>query len=108
MAFHNNTTTGCSVIHHSIRNVLEEDSTAYTAILESGGAPNMDYAGYCCHVSLNRLRQSLENPHISAERLEGLLRRAARKYCHENPADGWAYVMARYLTRHVNGNQAAF
>lgn len=94
----------CSIIHHTVRSVLEEDSTAYTAILEMGGVPNMDYAGYCCHVSLNRLRQSLQSPNLTADRLEGLLRRAARKYSYENSSDGWADVMASYLQRHVNAN----
>lgn len=97
---------GTSIIHQSVRSVLEEGNTAYTTILESGGVPNMDYAGYCCHVALNRLRQSLNNPDISSEHLEGLLRRAARKYSLEHSDDGWTNVMARYLARHVNSNQA--
>lgn len=100
-------TMGCSIIHKSVRAVLEEDSTAYTTILESGGVPNMDYAGYCCHVSLNRLRQTLNDPDLSAERLEGLLRRAARKYAMEDFGHGWSHVMAGYLTRHVNSNSGA-
>lgn len=95
-----------NIIHQSVRSVLEEGSTAYTTILESGGVPNTDYAGYCCHVALNRLRQSLNNPNISAEHLEGLLRRAARKYSAEHPDKGWTHVMARYLTRHVNSNRS--
>jgi hypothetical protein len=94
----------CSIIHTNVRSVLEEDSTAYTTVVETGGAPNMDYAGYCCHVSLNRLKQCLGDPAIPSERLEGLLRRAARKYSLDNPQKDWAGVMARYIVRHANAN----
>ncbi len=95
---------GCSIIHQNIRAVLEDGGTAYATLVETGGAPNVDYASYCCHVALNRLRQSLNDPNISSEQLEGLLRRASRKYASEDPAKNWSTVMARYLTRHVNGN----
>lgn len=95
---------GCSIIHQSIRAVLEEGSTAYSTLVQEGGVPNVDYASYCCHVSLNRLRQSLNQPNISSEKLEGLLRRASRKYAAEDTHKDWSYVMARYLTRHVNTN----
>ncbi len=98
---------GCSILHDSIRTVLEEDSMAYVTMLESGGVPNMDYAGYCCHISINRLRNMLNDPTMSAERLEGLLRRAARKYSCDTPEDGWSVLMARYLARHVNGNRSS-
>ena len=94
----------CSVIHQNIKAILEEDGVAYSTIVETGGVPNVDYAGYCCHISLNRLRQSLSQPDISADRLEGLLRRASRKHVSDDTAKDWAYVMARYLTRHVNAN----
>ncbi|MBE2191130.1 MAG: hypothetical protein KDJ26_03535 [Alphaproteobacteria bacterium] len=94
----------CSIIHQSVRSVLEEGRMAYTTTVEAGGVINMDYASYCCHVSLNRLRQSLDNPNISAERLEGLLRLAARKYSSDQPQHGWTDVMARFLRRHVNSN----
>lgn len=94
----------CSIIHQNIKAILEEDGTAYSTVVESCGAPNMDYAGYCCHVSLNRLRQSLNQPGMSADRLEGLLRRASRKHTTDDTSKDWAVVMARYLTRHVNAN----
>ncbi len=94
----------CSVIHQNIRSVLDENSTAYTTLVEAGGAPNVDYASYCCHVSLNRLRQSLNQPDMSERRLEGLLRRASRKYSSEDPQKDWTYVMARFLTIHANTN----
>lgn len=96
----------CSIIHQSVRTILEEGSTAYTTILDSGESPNVDYAGYCCHVALNKLRQTLNHPDMSAEQLEGLLRRAARKYASSAEEDRreWSSVMARYLTKHVNGN----
>jgi hypothetical protein len=94
----------CSVIHNNIRTVLEETNTAYSTVVDSSGAPNMDYAGYCCHAFLNRFRQSLDNPDLSAERLESLLRRAARKYASDSPETNWTYVMARYISRHANAN----
>ncbi len=94
----------CSVIHSNIRTVLEETSTAYSTVVDSSGQPNMDYAGYCCHTSLNRFRQSLDNPALPADRLESLLRRAARKYASDCPEKNWTHVMARYLSRHANAN----
>lgn len=94
----------CSIIHQNIKAILEEDGTAYSTVIESGGVANVDYAGYCCHISLNRLRQSLNSPNISVDRLEGLLRRASRKHTLEDTNKDWAYVMARFLTRHVNAN----
>ena len=94
----------CSIIHQNIKAILEEDGTAYSTVVESGGVANVDYAGYCCHISLNRLRQSLNNPDLSVDRLEGLLRRASRKHTLEDTNKDWAYVMARFLTRHVNAN----
>ncbi|HNS43942.1 MAG TPA: hypothetical protein PKH37_01800 [Alphaproteobacteria bacterium] len=96
----------CSIIHQSVRSILEEGSTAYTTVVETGGAPNVDYAGYCCHVALNRLRQTLNHPDLTAEQLEGLLRRAARKYdsSGEDERREWSSMMARYLTKHVNAN----
>lgn len=96
----------CSIIHQNIKAILEEGGTAYSTIVETGGVSNMDYAGYCCHVSLNRLRQSLNNPDITPDKLEGLLRRASRKHSAAETNKDWAYVMARYLTRHVNANDA--
>ncbi len=96
----------CQIIHNSVRSVLDDGQTAYTTIIESGGVPNMDYAGYCVHVALNRLRQSLNYPDLTTEQLEGLLRRAARKYSSEEPQKSWTSVMARYLRRHVNSNES--
>ncbi len=92
----------CSIIHQNIKAILEEGGTAYSTIVETSGAPNMDYAGYCCHISLNRLRQSLNQPNMTSDKLEGLLRRASRKHTVEDTDKDWAYVMARYLTRHAN------
>lgn len=94
----------CSIIHQNIKAILEEDGTAYSTVIETGGVANVDYAGYCCHISLNRLRQSLNSPNLSVDRLEGLLRRASRKHTLEDTNKDWAYVMARFLTRHVNAN----
>lgn len=94
----------CSVIHQNIKSILEEDGAAYSAVVETGGVSNVDYAGYCCHVSLNRLRQSLSQPDMHPDRLEGLLRRASRKHSLDETQKDWAYVMARYLTRHGNSN----
>ena len=94
----------CSIVHQNIKAILEEGGTAYSTLIETGGVPNMDYAGYCCHISLNRLRQSLNQPNMTSDRLEGLLRRASRKHSSEDTSKDWTAIMARYLTRHVNGN----
>jgi len=94
----------CTIIHKNVRAVLEDGGLAYTTLIETGGAPNVDYASYCCHISLNRLRQSLGRPDISVDQLEGLLRRASRKYDHDDATKDWAMVMARFLTRHANAN----
>lgn len=94
----------CSIVHQNIRAILEEGGMAYSTIVELNGAPNMDYAGYCCHIALNRLRQSLNQPNMSADRLEGLLRRASRKHTTDDTSKDWTTIMARYMTRHVNAN----
>ncbi|MFA7276362.1 MAG: hypothetical protein WC043_06125 [Pseudobdellovibrionaceae bacterium] len=94
----------CTVIHKNVRAVLEDGGLAYTTMIEAGGAHNVDYASYCCHVSLNRLRQCLGRPDMSVDQLEGLLRRASRKYDADDTSKDWAMVMARFLTRHANAN----
>lgn len=109
MEYHNTLTKmevfmSCSIVHSNIRTVLEETSTAYSTVVDTSGALNMDYAGYCCHAFLNRFRQSLDNPDLTADRLESLLRRAARKYASDRPESNWTYVMARYISRHANSN----
>lgn len=109
MEYRNNTAKmevfmSCSIIHNNTRSVLEETSTAYSTVVDTSGQPNMDYAGYCCHTSLNRFRQSLEMPDLSSERLESLLRKAGRKYTSDSPEKNWTYVMARYISRHANAN----
>lgn len=93
----------CSVVHNNIRTVLDEASAVYSLIVDQGGHPNMDYAGYACHVSLNRLRSILNNPSLSADRVESLLRQAARRHSEKQPENrDWVMVMARYISRHAN------
>ena len=94
----------CSVIHNSIRSELEDTSTVYSMVVDSTGAPNMDWAGYACHVSLNRFQQVLDNPGLSSERLESLMRKVARKYAVDDTDNKWSHVMARYISRHANAN----
>ena len=94
----------CSVIHNSIRSELEDTSTVYSMVVDQGGSPNMDWAGYACHVSLNRFQQVLDNPGLSSERLESLMRKVARKYSVDDTDNKWSHVMARYISRHANIN----
>jgi hypothetical protein len=94
----------CSIIHSNLRSELEETSTVYSMVVDSSGAPNMDYAGYACHVALNRFQQLLENPELSSDRLESLMRKVARKYAVDDPEKKWTFVMARYISRHANSN----
>jgi len=94
----------CSVIHNNIRSELEDTSTVYTMVVDNTGAPNMDWAGYACHVSLNRFQQVLDNPQLSSERLESLMRKVARKYAVDDSGSKWSHVMARYISRHANAN----
>lgn len=95
----------CSIIHDSIRNELEETSAVYTMVVDTSGALNMDYAGYACHVALNRFQQLLENSDISADQLESMMRKVVRKYAIEDTERKWAHVMARYMARYANINQ---
>ncbi len=97
----------CSVIHNNIRTELEETSTVYSMVVDTGGTPNMDWAGYACHVSLNRFQQVLDNPNLSSERLESLMRKVARKYSVDDTNQKWSHVMARYISRHANANAGA-
>lgn len=96
----------CSVVHMKIKTVLEESSAVYSMVVDAGGHPNMDYAGYACHVSLNRLRKILNNPSLTSDHLESLLRRAARKHAdHEQRTENdWSDMMASYLSNHANAN----
>ena len=61
----------CTVIHKNVR-LSSKTGAAHTTMIEAGGAHNVDYASYCCHVSLNRLRQCLGRPDMSVDQLEGL------------------------------------
>jgi hypothetical protein len=97
-------TMSCSVIHDTIRSELEETSSVYSMVVDTSGAPNMDYAGYACHVALNRFQQLLENPNLSTDQLESMMRKVVRKYAIEDTEKKWSAVMARYMTRHANAN----
>lgn len=97
-------TMSCSVIHDTIRTELEETSAVYSMVVDTSGAPNMDYAGYACHVALNRFQQLLENPNLSTDQLESMMRKVVRKYAVEDTEKKWSNVMARYMTRHANAN----
>ena len=94
----------CSVIHNNIRSELEDTSAVYSMVVDSTGAPNRDWAGYACHVSLNRFQQVLENPDLSSEHLESMMRKVARKYAVDDTDNKWSQVMARYISRHANAN----
>lgn len=98
------TTMVCSVIHNNIRSELEDTSAIYSMVVDKSGAPNMDWAGYACHVSLNRFQQVLDNPDLSSERLESMMRKVARKYAVDDTDNKWSQVMARYISRHANAN----
>ncbi len=97
-------TMSCSIIHNTIRTELEDTSTVYSMVVDTSGAPNMDYAGYACHIALNRFQQLLDNPDLSSDRLESLMRKVARKYAVDDVDKKWSGVMARYISRHANAN----
>lgn len=94
----------CSVILNNVRSEIENTNTVYSMVVDSGGVTNTDFAGYAVHVALNRFQQALENPNLSAERLESLMRKVARKYNSDQPDARWSRVMARYIARHANAN----
>jgi hypothetical protein len=91
-------------LHGHLRSELEDTSAVYSLVVDHGGAPNMDWAGYASHVSLDRFRDLLENPGLSAGELESLMRKVARRHGTDDPASRWSHVMARYISRHANAN----
>ena len=99
-------------LHHSqfyisddrLETVLEESRMSYRLLHESGEQMNIDYAGYCGQIALERLRNALNRPHLSAEDLAGMMRRAAKRHHQRDPDLRWSLFMADYITRHSNGN----
>ena len=94
-----------TIVHNNIQSVLEESSAVYSLLVDAGGHPNMDYASYCCHLSLNRFKKLLNNPDLTVEQLEGLLRKAARRHAQREPGMDWARFMAGYITDYANFNE---
>ncbi len=96
----------CTIIQRNIQSVLEEASAVYSMVCDSSGQPNTDYAGYACHVALNRFRSLLEEPDLTTSRLEYLLRKAARQHAKKDPDGNWSQFMASYISETANGNRA--
>ncbi|MGE4313565.1 MAG: hypothetical protein AB7E85_04760 [Pseudobdellovibrionaceae bacterium] len=92
------------IIEKNIQSVLEETNTVYSLVCASG-QPNMDYAGYACHVSLNKFRSLLNDPELTTERLEYLLRKAARRHAQRDPEGDWSTFMASYISNKMTANQ---
>ena len=95
----------CNIVQRNVQSVLEEASAVYSMVCDSSGQPNTDYAGYACHVALNRFRSLLEEPDLSASRLEHLLRKAARQHAKSDPDGDWSQFMAGYITQSANSNK---
>jgi len=94
-----------TIVQKNIQSVLEEASAVYSMVCNSSGQPNTDYAGYACHVALNRFRTLLEEPDLSASRLEYLLRKAARQHAQNDPNGDWSTFMAGYISETANSNR---
>ncbi len=94
------------IIQRNIKTVLEEANAVYSMVCASG-QPNMDYAGYACHVALNRFRSLLNEPDLTVEKLEYLLRKAARRHAQRDPDGDWAEFTASFLSGKATANQNA-
>ena len=94
----------CNIIQKNIQSVLEEASAVYSMVCDSSGQPNTDYAGYTCHVALNRFRNLLEEPDLTTAHLECLLRKAARQHAKNDPDGEWSQFMASYISQSANSN----
>ncbi len=94
----------CSIIHKDIQTVLEETSAVYSMICHRGERPNTDYAGYTCHLALNRFKKLLNDPNLTSDKLESLMRKAARKQATRNMGQDWSSLMARYIEKQANLN----
>lgn len=92
----------CSIIHKNIQSVLEETSAVYSMVCSHGGHPNTDYAGYTCHVALNRFKKLLNDPNLTTDKLESMMREAARKQTRKNMGHDWSSLMARYIEKQAN------
>jgi hypothetical protein len=74
-------------------------------VCDSSGQPNTDYAGYACHVALNKFRNILREPNMTPSRLEQLLRQAARQHAKSDPEGDWSQFMAGYISQTANTNR---
>lgn len=92
------------IIQRNIKTVLEEANAVYSMVCSTGN-PNMDYAGYACHVALNRFRSLLNEPDLTVEKLEYLLRKAARRHAQTDPEKDWAEFTATFLSAKTSANQ---
>ncbi len=95
----------CAITHHKIKTVIENQSAVYSLVVDPARTPNMDYAGYACHASLNRM--SNNTPEQNAEQLESLMRRAARKHSgqqQQTEQQSWSALMSRCIDAYANGN----
>lgn len=95
-----------SIKYTIIRSELEDHSSGYSMFLDCGNAPNTDYAGYACHLALDRFQHMLDNPDLTADQLESLMRKVTRKHAVDHPEQKWSHVMARFISRHANINTA--
>lgn len=94
----------CKIIQNNIQSVLEDSSAVYSMVCETSGNVNTDYAGYACHVALNRFREILNKPELTGNHLENMMRRAARQHAQNAPNSQWSSFMAQHINETANMN----
>lgn len=101
----------CTIMNEKIKMLIDETSSSFNMLLESGGSHNMDFADYASRFSIHKFRSALQNPDLSRAALAAMLRRG-KKNARDNEirrseADYWASFLASYVQENANSNTAA-
>ncbi len=98
----------CAIINEKIKILLDETSTSFKLLIESGGSHNMDFADYVSRFSIHKFRSALQNPDLSRAALAAMLRRGERttkeQDSHRGTGDYWSSFMASYVQKSANTN----
>ncbi len=95
----------CSIINRRIQMLLQETETTFNLMVEAGGHPNMDYAGYTAQTRIHCFRTALQRPELSRMELAAILRRALGKQrSAKSQKTYWSAFMANYLSLSANNN----
>lgn len=84
--------------------ILNESDYAFQIIMDGGGAPNTDYAGYASDNFIQSFRHILQKPDLSRAQLSSMLRQAERRRSRRGDDLQWSNFMAGMVTKQANSN----